>query len=50
MVAVFGIPRARFLIKKLNKAARFVTRNYCFKTGSMIGILETMKMEDSQGK
>ena len=33
-------------IKKVqNKAARFVTSNYCFETGSMTGILEKLKWE-----
>ena len=33
-------------IKKVqNKAARFVTSNYCFENGSMTGILEKLKWE-----
>ena len=31
--------------KVLNRAARFVTSNYCFETGSMTGILEKLKWE-----
>ena len=33
-------------IKKVqNRAARFVTSNYCYETGSMTGILEKLKWE-----
>ena len=33
-------------IEKVQKrAARFVTSNYCFETGSMTGILEKLKYE-----
>ena len=28
-----------------NRAARFVTSNYCFEIGSMAGILEKLKWE-----
>ena len=28
-----------------NRAARFVTSNYCFETGSMTGVLENLKWE-----
>ena len=39
MAAVFGIPKAWYLNKKWKKvqhrAARFVTNNYCFETGSL---------------
>ena len=28
-----------------NRAARFVTSNYCYETGSMTGILEKLKWE-----
>ena len=28
-----------------NRAARFVTSNYCFETGSMTGILEKLRWE-----
>ena len=31
--------------KVQNRTARFVTSNYCFETGSMTGILETLKWE-----
>ena len=31
--------------KVQNRAARFVTSNYCFKTGSMTGKLEKLKWE-----
>ena len=31
--------------KVQNRAARFVTSNYCFETGSMTGILEKLKWE-----
>ena len=30
------------------RAARFVTRNYCYETGSMTGILEKLKWETHQ--
>ena len=33
-----------------NRAARFVTSNYCFGTGSMTGILEKIKIGVSQKK
>ena len=33
-----------------NRAARFVTSNYSFETGSMTGILEKSKMGVSQEK
>ena len=47
MTAVFGIPKAWFFNKKSKKywAARSVTSNYCFETGSMTGILENLKCE-----
>ena len=48
MAAVFGNPKARVQreIKEVkNRAARFVPNNYCFGTGSMTGILETLKWE-----
>ena len=38
-------------IKKVqNRAARFVTSNYCFETGSRTGILEKLKWGVSQEK
>ena len=55
MTAVFGIPNAWFFNKKSkkkkkkkkkknqNRAAKFVTSNYCFKTGSMTVVLESLK-------
>ena len=33
------------LEKAQNRAARFVTRNYVYETGSMIGILEQLKLK-----
>ena len=36
--------------KVQNRAARFVTSNYSFETGSMTGILEKSKMGVSQEK
>ena len=33
------------LEKVQNRAARFVTRNYVYETGSMTGILEQLKWE-----
>ena len=36
--------------KVQNRAARFVTSNYCFETGSMTGVLEKTKMGVSQEK
>ena len=49
MAAVFGIPKVLFFNKKSkkvqNRAARFVTSNYSFETGSMTGILENLKWE-----
>ena len=36
--------------KNQNRAARFVTSNYCLETGSMTGILEKLKMGISQEK
>ena len=36
--------------KVQNRAARFVTSNYCFETGSMTGIREKSKMGVSQEK
>ena len=44
MAAVFGIPKQE-IEKVQNRAARFVTSNYCFKTGNMTGILEKLKWE-----
>ena len=48
MAAVFGIPKAFFFNKKMekvqNRAARFVSSNYCFETGNMTGILEKLKL------
>ena len=52
MAAVFGILKALFFNKKLkkvqNRAARFVTSNYSFETGSITGILENLKWESSR--
>ena len=49
LAVVFGIPRVWSFKKKLKKvqngAARFVTSNYCFETGSMTGILEKIRWE-----
>ena len=36
--------------KVQNRAARFVTSNYCFETGSMTGILEKLKSESLKKK
>ena len=50
MAAVLGIPKAWFLeeiVKVQNRAARFVTRNYCSETGNMTGILEQELSEDN---
>ena len=47
-------PQDRNLREEIEKvqdtAARFVTSNYCFETGSMTGILETTKLRVSQVK
>ena len=49
MTAVYAIPKAWFFNKESkkvhNRAARFVTSNYCFETGSMTGILDKLKWE-----
>ena len=54
MAAVFRITKACFFVvfffnkkskKVQNRAARVVTSNYCFETGSMTGILEKLKWE-----
>ena len=53
MAAVFEIPKAFFFNKKKpkkktekvqNRAARFVSSNYCFEIGNMTGILEKLKL------
>ena len=36
--------------KVKNKAARFVTSNYCFETGSTTGILENLKWESLKNR
>ena len=48
MEAQFGTiyPKLQDELKKVqNRAARFVTRNYIYETGSMIGILGQLKWE-----
>ena len=48
MVVQFGTPKVYFLngLEKVQKrAARFVTGNYIYETGSMTGILEQLKWE-----
>ena len=48
MVVQFGTPKVYFLnaLDKVQKrAARFVTGNYIYETGSMTGILEQLKWE-----
>ena len=38
-----GVVLQQEIEKVQNRAARFVTSNYCFETGSMTGILEKLK-------
>ena len=45
-----GVILKQEIEKVLNRAARFVTNNYCFETGSMTGILEKTKLRVSQEK
>ena len=46
MAVVFGIPKVWFFKKKVqNRAARFVTKDYCFEIGSMTEILEKLRRE-----
>ena len=49
MVVQFGIPKVYFFKMNLRSAekgaARFVTGNYTYETGSMTGILEQLKWE-----
>ena len=40
-----GVVLQQEIEKVQNRAARFVTSNYCFETGSMTGILEKVKWE-----
>ena len=40
-----GMALQQKIEKVHNRAARFVTRNYCFVTGSLTGILEKLKWE-----
>ena len=48
MAAMFGsqgVVLQQEIEKVQNRAARFVTSNYCFGTGSMTGILEKLQRE-----
>ena len=40
-----GVVLQQEIVKVQNRAARLVTSNYCFETGSMTGILENLKWE-----
>ena len=42
---LMGVVLQEEIEKVQNRAARFVTSNYCFETGSMIGILKKLRWE-----
>ena len=40
-----GVVLQEDIVKVQDRAAKFVTGNYCFETGSMTGILEKLRWE-----
>ena len=43
-----GVVLQEEIEKVQNRAARLVTSNYCFETGSMTGILEKIRLEEKE--